>query len=142
MTRRWLSGGLTRDMARISFRDYLGVGDEVADVLVLLYEAGGEPVQARALCMAINSHRPLKIGALYERISVLREAMDTEAVDSANGCYWLSEIGMEECRRAMRDTASALTRSVIEGISFARPKRQKVSARPPLPNQMSLFDAA
>ena len=142
MTRRWLSGGLTRDMARLAFRDYLGVGDETAEVLVSLFEEKGGPVESRALCISVNSHRPIKIGALHERIRCLREAMDTEAIDSDKGWYSLTDVGMAECRQALGESAKAMVMSSGGDISTAGPSKPRPRSPIVSPLQRNLFDAA
>lgn len=108
MTTRWVRG-VSRDMLRTLFRDWFGVQDNQADVLVTLYEAEGRALNRRALCLAVNRHRPLSMGALHERIRVLRSAMEVEAIDfdEAEG-YRLSEIGLDECAKALREMSAAL----------------------------------
>ena len=44
-----------------------------------------------------------------EHIRVVREAMDSEAIDTRMGCgYRLTEIGLTECRRALAEVAAEL----------------------------------
>jgi hypothetical protein len=108
MTTRWVRG-ISRDMMRTLFRDWFGVQDNQADVLVTLYQAGGQALHRRALCLAINQHRPPTMGALHERIRVLRSAMETESIDfDEETGYRLSEIGLEECRKAVQQMGRVL----------------------------------
>lgn len=108
MTVRW-HHGVSRDMLRTTFRDWFGIGDAQADILVTLYDRGGKSLTSRELAVAVNSHRPLSTGALHERISVLRQAMESEAVDfdECRG-YCLTDTGLTECTHALRQMAIAL----------------------------------
>lgn len=143
MTKRWLSVGLTRDMARLAFRDYLGVGDDTADVLVSLFEAKGEAVDSRSLCVSVNSHRPIRMGALHERIRCLREAMDSEAIDSDKGWYSLTDVGMAECRQALGESARAMVLSSGGDLAELAPSKPRKRLRSTvLQLQAGLFDAA
>lgn len=104
---------------------------------MLLFDKAGEPMAARDLCKAISTHRPLNTQALYERIRVLREAMDTEALDSDQGHYFLTDVGMAECHRALAEMAKAMTgesRAVTH--QPRRPRSPKVSRL-----QLSFLDA-
>lgn len=76
---------------------------------MILFDRAGEPISARDLCKQVSTHRPLNTQALYERIRVLREAMDTEALDSDQGSYFLTDVGMAECHRALAEMAKAMT---------------------------------
>lgn len=120
MTIRWIRG-ISRDMLRTSFRDWFGIQDNQADVLVILYEQNGASLNRRALCLAVNRHRPLSMGALHERIRALRAAMEVEAIDfDETTGYCLSEIGLEECQKAVRQMAQALA-ATTPNIPFIVP---------------------
>lgn len=110
---RWIHG-ISRELLRAAFGDYFGVATEHADILVLLYERPGERVTTRKLGILLNSHRPPKHGAIHERIRFLREVMEAESLDSGGQLnpegYQLTEVGLDECRRALRLMAEAMTR--------------------------------
>jgi hypothetical protein len=120
---RWIHG-ISRDLLRAAFGDYFGVAGEHADILMLLYERPGERITTRKMQVLLNSHRPPKRGTIHERVRVLREIMEPESLDSCgqldDGGYQLTEIGLEECRKALRQMALVLTR---EGPEIAIPGR-------------------
>lgn len=113
MTRRWVQS-VSRDILRAAFREYFGVSEEHVDILIVLYARPGEWVKVKRLQVLLDSHRPPKRQAVYERIRVLREVMDSESLVSGGQLddlgYALSEIGFEECRMALRAMAEALVR--------------------------------
>lgn len=94
---------------------------------MVLFDRAGEPISARDLCRQVSTHRPLQTQALYERIRVLREAMDTEALDSDKGCYFLTDVGMAECHRALAEMAKAMTGGTQAFAQPRRPRSPKVS---------------
>lgn len=110
---RWVHG-VSRDILRGAFREYFGVSDDHADVLVVLYSRPGEWVKAKRLSVLLDSHRPPKRQAVYERIRVLREAMEPESLTSGGQLddlgYALSAVGYRECNVALRVLAEALVR--------------------------------
>lgn len=116
---RWIHG-ISRELLRAAFRDYFGVADEHADILVVLYGRAGEWTHLRRLQVLLNSHRPPKRQAIYERVRVLREAMEAESLLSGGQLdelgYALSEVGYAECAKALRALAQVLVRNgpVIE----------------------------
>lgn len=95
-------------LLRAAFQDWFGIGESGADLLMVLFNAGGQPLSRRAIAVRADSHRPQSDGAVYEAISQLRQSMETEAVDQSDGAYYLSEVGMGECRQAIREEARAL----------------------------------
>lgn len=104
------------------------MGPGSSEVLVILFDRGGDPITARDLCRTVSTHRPLNTQALYERIRVLREAMDTEALDSDQGSYFLTDVGMAECHRALAEMAKAMTgESIASTAQPRRPRSPKVS---------------
>jgi hypothetical protein len=110
---RWVHG-VSKDILRAAFREYFGVSDEHASVLVVLYCHPGEWLKVRKLQVQLDSHRPPNRQAVYERIRVLREAMEPESISSggqldATG-YALTGIGYRECDLALRAMAEALVR--------------------------------
>lgn len=129
--------GCPASLHRVAFEGYLGLGPGCSEVLVVLFERAGEPISARDLCRVVSTHRPLNTQALYERIRVLREAMDTEALDSDRGFYFLTEVGMAECHRALAEMAKAMTGDrQATTPQPRRPRSPKVSRL-----QLSFLDA-
>lgn len=104
--------GISRELLRAAFCDYFGVAEEHADILVLLYERPGDPLPTRDLSRLLNSHRPPARGAIHERIRFLREIMEAESLDSGGQLddrgYYLTEVGVGECRKALQEMAEAL----------------------------------
>lgn len=111
---RWVHG-VSRDILRAAFREYFGVSEEHIDILVVLYARPGEWTQLKRLQVLLNSHRPPKRQAVYERVRVLREAMEPESLLSGGQLsdegYALSEVGFAECAKALRALVEALLRS-------------------------------
>lgn len=107
MTRRFV-GGISRDMLRTTFRDWFGVQDNHADLLVTLFQAQGQPIAAKALAVASSSHRPGRVEQVWERVRNLRQVLNSEAIDTFESGYGLTDIGMAECHRALRETARVL----------------------------------
>jgi hypothetical protein len=111
---RWVHG-VSRDILRAAFREYFGVSEEHIDILVVLYGRPGEWTQLRRLQVLLDSHRPPKRQAVYERVRVLREAMESESLLSGGQLddqgYALSEVGFSECAKALRALVDALLRS-------------------------------
>jgi hypothetical protein len=114
MTRtRWLKY-ITRDAVVIAFRDWFGLQHSQAEVLATLFERSGRPIKPRALGAEMNAHRPLNDHAVMERISGLRIAMVSEAIDTTVEGYVLTEVGLSECRHALGREAEALARMARE----------------------------
>ena len=118
---RWI-GGVSRQVLRAAFAEYFGVSDEHCEVLVVLYGRPNEWTTVPRLQVLINSHRPPKRQAIYERIRVLRDVMEAESIESGgqghDTGYRLSEVGFVECRQALLTMADALRR---EGPERALP---------------------
>lgn len=110
---RWVHG-VSNDIVRGAFREYFGISDEHAQVLVVLYKRPGEWVKVRKLQVLLDSHRPPKRQAVYERVRVLREAMEPESLSSGGQLddtgYALTGVGFRECDMALRVLAEALVR--------------------------------
>ena len=101
--------GVSRDLMRVTFRDWLCILDNQADLLVTLWERNGEGLPRRALCNAISKHRPISVGALHERVRVLRSAMEVEAIDFDEVAgYRLTDVGLAECAQALREMGGVL----------------------------------
>lgn len=108
---RWIHG-ISFEMLRAAFCEYFGVSGEHADVLIVLFERAPDRVGVRELQTLLSSHRPPRRSFIYERVRVLREIMEAEALDSGGQLdaagYALTEIGVEECRKALKAAADAL----------------------------------
>jgi len=129
--------GCPASLHKVAFEGYLGLGPGSSEVLVILFDRAGTPISARDLCRVVSTHRPINTQALYERIRVLREAMDTEALDSDRGSYFLTDVGMAECHRALAEMAKAMTgESIANTAQPRRPRSPKVSRL-----QLSFLDA-
>lgn len=115
MKRRWLRT-LSRDIIVAAFRDWFGIQDNQAQVLVTLFERNGRPVKARELGALVSTHRPIGEAAVMERVSGLRSAMEAEAIDTGPRGYLLTEIGRKECRDALTRMAETMMRQGAEVI--------------------------
>lgn len=108
---RWIHG-ISRELLRAAFKEYFGVAIEHCDILIILFERPGEWVTTRKMQALVNSHRPPKRGVIHERIRVLREILEAESLDSGGQLddtgYQLTEVGFEECRKALRRMADVL----------------------------------
>jgi hypothetical protein len=127
---RWVHG-VSKEVLRSAFREYFGISAEHADVLVVLYCRPGEWTKVSRLQVLLNSHRPPNRQAVYERVRVLREAMEPESVSSGGQLddtgYALTGVGFQECDVALRSLAEALVRDcpvlAIEPNEDAPPSR-------------------
>jgi len=132
---RWVHG-VSREILRAAFGEYLGLGDEHVDILIVLYGLPGEWVKAKRMQRLLDSHRPPKRQAVYERIRILREAMEVESVESGgqldDAGYRLTEVGFDECRKALRLMADAL---VKDGPEIVIPT-DDLTVRAPLRSQL------
>jgi hypothetical protein len=106
--------GVSKGILREAFREYFGLSEEHVDILVVLYRRPNEWVKIKALQVLLNSHRPPKRQAIYERVRVLRDVMEAESLLSGGQLddqgYALSEVGYRECEAALRVIADALVR--------------------------------
>jgi hypothetical protein len=111
---RWVHG-ISPEILRAAFREYFGVANEHAEILVALYARPNEWTPMKRLQVLLNSHRPPKRQTVYERVRVLREAMEPESMLSGGQLddtgYALSELGFAECTKALRALVEALLRS-------------------------------
>lgn len=129
--------GISRELLRAAFCDYFGVRDEHADILVLLYDRPGEPIPVKELARLLNSHRPPTRGAIHERVRFIREILEPESLDSGGFLddrgYYLTELGVAECVKALKVMAEVLTQcgpaSMINGelVEGIRAKAQIAS---------------
>lgn len=109
MARKWVVTGLRRDLVQITFEEWFGITGAQSEVLVAMYEAGGEMRKYKDLAMLVSSHRPPSRNAFEVRIHELRKALESEAIDTGPaGLYGLTEIGMAECRKAMAEMGDVL----------------------------------
>lgn len=133
---RWIHG-ISRELLRAAFGEYFGVAVEHADILIILFERPGEPVTTRKMQALINSHRPPKRSVVYERIRVLREILEAESLDSGGQLddtgYWLTEVGYDECRKALRQMAEVMLKGGIELPSVAGLCVEEIGPRKALP---------
>ena len=84
--------------------DHLGVNATAAAILLLLYDAGGEPLSIVELARAA----PTTPVSVRVRVSELRSILEAEAIDTVGGGYALTPIGLLETRRALNEAATAL----------------------------------
>lgn len=141
---RWIHG-ISKELLRAAFCEYFGVSVEHADILILLYERPNESVTTRKMQALLNSHRPPKRQVVYERVRVLREIMEPESLDSGGQLddtgYALTEIGVEECRQALKAMAVVLLRHgpevAVPGdvVEIIGPEAQAMLPPPDKPSQ-------
>jgi hypothetical protein len=132
---RWIHG-ISHHLLRAAFCEYFGVGGEHADVLCVLYGRPGEYVPMRKMRTLLNAHRPPNRQAVYERVRVLREIMEPESLISGGQLddlgYALSEIGFDECQKALSAMAEVLTRAgPAHGIPALIEAEEQLRALPP-----------
>lgn len=128
---RW-THGVSKDVLNAAFREYFAISQEHAAVLVVLYTRPGEWTKAGRMQVLLDSHRPPSRQVVYERIRVLREAMDSESISSGGQLndtgYALTGPGFRECDRALRAMAEALVRDcpvlTVEGEDDRAPLRR------------------
>jgi len=91
---------------RFAFREWFGLRPAEADLLVSLFEANGALVKSHVLA-AMAKVSPPSVPVLLVR---LRSALETEAIDCERGRgYRLTEIGLAECRNALRALCDELS---------------------------------
>lgn len=121
---RWIHG-ISKELLRAAFCEYFGVSEEHADIVIVLYGRPGEFVPTKKLQVLLDSHRPPKAGTVHERVRVLREIMEPESLISGGQLdslgYSLTEVGFNECAKALRAMAEVLLRNgpeiAVPGIS-------------------------
>jgi hypothetical protein len=90
---------------RLVFREWFGLTPASAEILAVLYGAGGETVAPEDLARRAGVS-PRAIGF---HLFAVRQALECEGLDHAPGQgYRLSEIGLDECRAAIRTLAEEL----------------------------------
>lgn len=90
---------------RLAFREWFGLTPAAAEILAALYAARGASMAPDDLARTAGVS-PRAVG--FHLFSV-RQALDCEGLDHEPGHgYRLSEIGLEECRAALRTLAEEL----------------------------------
>ena len=90
---------------RLAFREWFGLTPAGAELLAVLYGAGGETLAPEDLARQAGVS-PRAIGF---HLFAVRQALDCEGLDHVPGQgYRLSEIGLDECRGAIRTLADEL----------------------------------
>ena len=90
---------------RLAFREWFGLTPAAAEILAVLYAAKGRTIQADDLARTAGVS-PKAVG--FHLFSV-RQALDCEGLDLEPGQgYRLSEVGLDECRAALRTLAEEL----------------------------------
>lgn len=98
-------GGLPREILIMGFGEYFGLEPNPARTLMALFDADGAPRTWRALATSVNSHRLIGRSSMHRAICEVRRAMEPEAVDSDERGYWLSEVGLGECKLCLDQLA-------------------------------------
>lgn len=115
-------------LVRAAYCDWFGIGEARANLLSALFEAGGTPIETKVLAAAVDSHRPMTHGALHEAIHALRDAFECEAIDRDDSGYFLSEVGLAECRRALREVGTQMLVAGAEPANDTGPNRDPEAA--------------
>lgn len=90
---------------RLAFREWFGLTPAGAEVLSALYAAKGAALTPEELARQAG----VSPKALGFHLFSVRQALDCEGLDHAPGeGYRLSEVGLEECRAALRTLAEEL----------------------------------
>ena len=90
---------------QLAFREWFGLTPAAAEVLAVLYGAGGETLAPDALAQQAGVS-PRSVGF---HLFAVRQALDCEGLDHVPGQgYRLSEIGLDECRASMLTLAEEL----------------------------------
>jgi DNA-binding CsgD family transcriptional regulator len=90
---------------RLAFREWFGLTPAGAEILAVLYGARGTTVAPEELARKAGVS-PRAIG--FHLVGV-RQALECEGLDHVPGHgYRLSEIGLDECRAAVRTLAEEL----------------------------------
>ncbi len=98
----------TRSLSLVGlFREWFGLSPTEAAVLHTLYRAKG---LLRASTEIAAEAGVTEATLLRAHIPRLRQAMDSEAIDTSNGRYALTENGMEECQAVILATSEEFGR--------------------------------
>lgn len=99
------SNAVDRSARVAAFTHWFGISEAQASVLLHLHYAGDSFRTAIQLAV-VESTTP---EAMLMRIARLRDAMDCEAIDRAEGQgYRLTSIGQAECKRAITEFVTSL----------------------------------
>ena len=90
---------------RTAFEHWFGISYAQAQVLALLFQARGGFLSTQQIAvMESSTHENVMV-----RINRLRQALETEAIDTVRGQgYRLTEVGLAECRQAITEFALSL----------------------------------
>lgn len=90
---------------RLAFREWFGLTPAASELLAVLYGARGETVTPDELARQAGVS-PRAIGF---HLFAVRQALECEGLDHVPGHgYRLSEVGLDECRQALRTLAEEL----------------------------------
>jgi DNA-binding winged helix-turn-helix (wHTH) protein len=90
---------------RLAFREWFGLTPAAAEILAVLFAAKGETVAPDELASQAGVS-PRSVGC---HLFAVRQALDCEGLDHEPGQgYRLSEVGLDECRRALVTLAEEL----------------------------------
>ena len=89
----------------LAFREWFGLTPAGSEILAVLYAAKGEAIAPEELARQAGVS-PRAIGF---HLFAVRQALECEGLDHLPGHgYRLSEVGLEECRAAIRTLAAEL----------------------------------
>ncbi|MFZ5751276.1 MAG: hypothetical protein ACOY5U_09435 [Pseudomonadota bacterium] len=108
MAGRLVLGGFRREFVQAAFCEYFGIGPARSNLLIALFEAQGSPATTGTLSARVDSHRKPSSGAIQEAIHRLRDCLQAEAIDRGERGYFLTEVGMAECRAALEHMGQTL----------------------------------
>ncbi len=90
---------------RMAFREWFGLSPRAAEVLTELFIAQGQSRTSDQLAHAAG----VATAALRYHMTLIRAVLDCEGLDHAPGeGYRLTDIGLDECRAALRTVAEEL----------------------------------
>ena len=95
---------------RIIFQSWFGLTDAEAAALLLLYRSAGAPIARDELAglIGVAAGRSGSVPVIACR---LRQALDAEALDRGVGGYFLTEVGLGECRGVLWTIGEELRRA-------------------------------
>ena len=90
---------------RLAFREWFGLTPAASEILAVLYAAKGQTVAPDDLARGAG----VSPKAMGFHLFAVRQALECEGLDHEPGQgYRLSEIGLDECRAALRTLAEEL----------------------------------
>jgi hypothetical protein len=105
-----------------------GVAKATAELLAALLLNGNRPMSSLEIGEAVNSHRPLSVGAVHERIRTVRLALGNDVIASTQpegghpGDYSLTPRGLQACAEALNATADKLRAEADLATAILQPK--------------------